>query len=230
MQDPTTLASRPVELDDGQVRLSLPEIESLTARAARGAGLGWGLADEAGRASVWLARSGLDWATPLLTRLEGVPGADFRPTPGTWTSDGPTCGLKIGVALSDFATLPEGPATELALGPVMDALLVLPFAARASAAIGAPLRLDIYGAPAAWVSGGTLVAIDGGVPALPICNLRIVRVTDQSLPAGQNRQDDKGFPISAALWNRLDRHALGMTVPATEQSLAGAGAGTRDND
>ncbi len=49
---------------DGTV-LSLNETETLAAKAARGAGLGWGQAEDIGRAARWLAARGLDWAEPL---------------------------------------------------------------------------------------------------------------------------------------------------------------------
>lgn len=48
------------------VALSLNEAEALAAKAARGAGLSWGEAEDLGRAARWLAASGLDWADPLL--------------------------------------------------------------------------------------------------------------------------------------------------------------------
>lgn len=51
------------------VALSLNEAEALAAKAARGAGLSWGEAEDLGRAARWLAASGLDWATPLLGLL-----------------------------------------------------------------------------------------------------------------------------------------------------------------
>ena len=45
---------------------SLNEIDSLCQKAARGAGLDWGLAEEAGFAAAWLAARGADGAAALL--------------------------------------------------------------------------------------------------------------------------------------------------------------------
>ncbi|SDD69504.1 DUF3726 domain-containing protein [Ruegeria marina] len=230
MNDPTQLASQSAGFDCGQVSLSLPEIGSLASRAARGAGFGWGLAEEAGMAAQWLARAGLDWPTAFLSCLEGDKGVDFRPRPGAWEADGPACGLRIGVALSDFATLPEGPARVLSLGKVLNALLVVPFVSQAALKVATPLRLEMDGIPVAWISGDALVPAAGGIPVLPLCDLRVVRAADNFPPAGRDPVGDQNFPIPAALWGRLDRLALGMTVPATEQSLSGAGAGVSDND
>ena len=60
---------------------SLNEIETLSRKAARGAGLSWGLAEEAGKATRWLAAAGL----PGPQVLAATPGRlnDFlAPPPG----------------------------------------------------------------------------------------------------------------------------------------------------
>lgn len=53
--------------------LSLNEVETLAAKAARGAGLPWGVAEDVGRSAVWLASRVGDWAGSLLTLLEAPP-------------------------------------------------------------------------------------------------------------------------------------------------------------
>ena len=52
------------------VCLSFNEVETLGVKAARGAGLGWGQAEDLGRAGRWLAERGFDWASTLLLFLE----------------------------------------------------------------------------------------------------------------------------------------------------------------
>jgi len=47
---------------------SLNEIEAQLRKAARGAGLSWGLAEEAGKAGRWLAMHGID-ALPAFAAL-----------------------------------------------------------------------------------------------------------------------------------------------------------------
>ena len=52
------------------IDLSHSELRSLITKAARGAGLAWGLAEEAGWAAEWLARRGFpaaDWAAHWLS-------------------------------------------------------------------------------------------------------------------------------------------------------------------
>jgi hypothetical protein len=51
------------------IDLSLNEVETWSAKAARGAGLSWGLAEDAGRAARRLAAAGLAFA-PSILRLE----------------------------------------------------------------------------------------------------------------------------------------------------------------
>jgi len=56
------------------VTLALSELRSLITKAARGAGLSWGVAEEAGWAADWLARRGMpaaDWAADWLAARMG---------------------------------------------------------------------------------------------------------------------------------------------------------------
>ncbi len=57
------------------VDLSLNEVETLAAKAARGAGLSWGGAEEVGRAARRLARAGAAWPA-LVISLDGVDYAE----------------------------------------------------------------------------------------------------------------------------------------------------------
>ncbi|MGR3485095.1 MAG: DUF3726 domain-containing protein [Paracoccaceae bacterium] len=85
--------------------LSLGEVEALSRKAARGAGLPWGLAEEAGRAVRHLHALGLDGASALAACL-GRPG----------------CPIAAGCALSDGLGPPAS--------PVASPLLLLAFAPR----------------------------------------------------------------------------------------------------
>ena len=53
--------------------VSLNEIESLALKAARGAGMSWGLAEEAAVAASWLAARSLPWAETLADLLAQQP-------------------------------------------------------------------------------------------------------------------------------------------------------------
>ena len=59
--------------------LSLNEIDACTKKAARGAGMSWGLAEEAGKAVRWLARYNLpniELIVPLLEQIAGKKAKD----------------------------------------------------------------------------------------------------------------------------------------------------------
>ena len=65
--DPTR--SGPPVPAGNSARLSQNEIEQLCLKAARGAGMSWGLAEEAGFAAAWLAMRGLHGPGGLLAQL-----------------------------------------------------------------------------------------------------------------------------------------------------------------
>jgi hypothetical protein len=58
----------------GLIEMSLNEVETLAAKAARGAGLSWGGAEEIGRAARRIARSGGDWPSLVLGLDSPAPG------------------------------------------------------------------------------------------------------------------------------------------------------------
>ncbi|WP_425041115.1 DUF3726 domain-containing protein [Primorskyibacter sp. S187A] len=118
--------------------LSCNEAASLCMKAARGAGMTWGLAEEAGFAAAWLVAHGLDGPSYLRAHLERADGKDWQdlcPTvvPGSWqNAKGYTaCPIILGATMCDYAGLPEGPVAgaRIALGPVSAPILLLPFLA-----------------------------------------------------------------------------------------------------
>ena len=110
--------------------VSLNEIESLALKAARGAGMSWGLAEEAAEAARLARRAfALPWAAALLGLFEtadwhGAIAGDercLRPvSPGEWL-----CPIRVGAFLSDL-----GAAAPPLILAVRRPLLLLPFVAR----------------------------------------------------------------------------------------------------
>lgn len=191
----------------------------------------WGDAEECGAAAVWLARRNLPWADVVLSRLQGPTGGVFTPAPGAWPADGAICGLRGGIALSDFAALPEGVGTvPLLLGPVLDPMLLLPFLARVAEWQDAVIEVEIAGVCHATVSVTGLHIADGALghgTSGPV-TLRFdldADVPDQLVGSAAHPAD-----IENTLWNRLDRLALKTTVPSSETSHARAGGARPDND
>ena len=125
--DPTRFGA-PVA--DAGARLSLPEIETLCLKAARGAGMDWGLAEEAGFAARWLAARGLPGPELLLAHLEarsGQPWADVGPrASGDWRArgGGALCPVSAGAAFSDHAV---GDGRTARFEALSRPLLIVPF-------------------------------------------------------------------------------------------------------
>lgn len=132
--------------------LTRPEVEALCTKAARGAGMAWGLAEEAGFAAGWLQAHGIDGAGALAAYLDGGLGVAPVASPGHWTGAGPLCPIATGAALSDFRDLPAG-ALPLRLDPVAHPVLLRPF-------LGAGRVLEQAG-------GGALILRAGGPAAMP---------------------------------------------------------------
>lgn len=220
---------------DGLARFSLAEIETLSAKAGRGAGLPWGLAEEAGAAARWLAGQGLPGPELLVRHLEAYdrrPWAEVAPIidGGLWrTMDGgPLCPIAAGAALSDRAGLPDGPAARaITLDGVATPGLILPFAAFAAQGTGCPLRVRWHGLEV--IVTATAVTLVGDDEALVAAVARRVDI-ERGHGAAPARPAATGRVVALDIWRRLDALALRTTVPASEQSRADAGAGTSDND
>lgn len=225
--------ARPVP-QDARVHLSLSEINALCLKAARGAGLDWGDAEEAGWAASWLARTGLAGPSVTLAWLtDAAHLARPRPAPGLWPATSVAqCPLRCGIALADFAGLPEGPGTcALTVHRVAHPLILLPFVARAAAQTGLDLEIR-WGAHAVTTRASDLRHL----PAPPApeatrpADLRITPADRQPIPDTSRETNPQVRAVTSADWRALDALALRITVPASLQSRSGAGAAGTDND
>lgn len=201
----------------------MPEISALCLRAARGAGLGWGMAEECAHAATWLATRDFDWADAVLYQLETPSRRQVSPAVDRWDADAPVCALHVGVALSDFATLSEGPGSDgVCVGQVSGPLMIVPFAARASAVLGTALEITLDGAPWLHLSGDNVRIQD-----IELMRTRIAEVSLTPAPLDPMRPTQAALQsaaISRHHLSRLDELALKMTVPSSVQSIKGAGA------
>lgn len=232
--DPTRSASAPEVHHRARICLSLSEINALCFKAARGSGLTWGEAEEAGWAAAWLTRAGLAGPFVVLNWLRDCDGL-ARPMPeaGRWRApSGPLCPLRAGLALADYAGLPEWPGKDnLDIETVAHPLITLPFVARAATRLGQPLRI-------AW--GGTEITLDRDVTGLinvppgqedaAPADLRITAVAHQDRGRTPAKCAVPVQGIARTDWQALDALALRVTVPASTASRAGAGAAGDDND
>lgn len=184
------------------------EVRALVAKAARGAGLSWGLAEEAGWSADWLARRGMpaaDWATRwLAVAVEG--GANP---------------VEAGVALADRLGFGAGGFGPEALpdGLVAPGYL-LAFVHLVAARHG---PVEIVG------TGGRVVSVDkdGSVRFGPGWSDRTSAWSIR--PAGDDARTER-VAVSASVVECLEGLALRTTVPASDQSRRDAGSASADND
>jgi hypothetical protein len=215
---------------------SLNEIEAQLRKAARGAGLPWGLAEEAGKAARWLAMHGIDGlpaSAALFEQNDGRPYDELAPmeSEGEWrASGGRLCPLVAGAALADRAEqIADGRMVQLS--SVAWPVLLAPFAAMVATVTGAPIVLEWPGVRFTFEGDGVRLAGQSGIAATASaprasCGRRVGTAQGPIL-----RPEIAGTVVAPDIWARLDVFVQRTYVPASEESrLKGAGAGLLDTD
>ncbi|EDM71619.1 hypothetical protein RAZWK3B_19741 [Roseobacter sp. AzwK-3b] len=214
---------------------SLNEIEALSRKAARGAGLSWGLAEEAGKAARWLVAQGLPGPqvlADLLTRNDGTTYETLCPhdeDEGRWTARGGTlCPLISGAALCDHASrLAAGEA--LHLGRTASPMLLLPYLDAAARMAGRSVTVSWEGVSVTCGAADDIP--DGMTDALSTTMVDAVSILPGALCDTETPSPTARADIPEATARQLDAFAQRTYAPETETSrLAGAGAGLTDND
>ena len=109
---------------------SLGETAALALKAARGAGMSWGLAEETAASVVWLHSRGLPGISALCSYLGQYLGQHLGQAAAPQSPEG-GCPIMTGCALIDgMMDVPETSSQTLDLGHVHAPLLLLPFVAR----------------------------------------------------------------------------------------------------
>lgn len=235
--DPTASATRYAERPSPQTRLSRNEVEALCLKAARGAGMPWGLAEEAGFAAGWLAARGVDGASVLLAHLTARPehsdGIVIENRIWSSQSGGGLCPIAVGAALADHAGLEEGVGS----GPVTimnlrHPGLVMPHLAGLARASKTLLVLD-------WDGGSAQMSAAGEVDRanlLALIHVPMARLVVRSCDPMASAIVATRFtpadicPLTSATLAGLNALAMRTTVPASEQSRRDAGASASDNN
>lgn len=215
------------------IALSLPEIRALATKAARGAGMPWGLAEEAGLAVAGLARMGLPGARWLRALLCGPATSAPVVAIGRWHPNGMhqcVCPIKVGAALADHAKLREGLGEQhrLLVERVAVPGLVLPFLGQVAARLSCGLQVD-------WTDGSALIGPDGWCRVIAGESCLAASVADLAITKSNLRQPpDRLVACSATLMaaelQGLEALALATTVPPSEKSRTDAGAAGSDNE
>lgn len=212
---------------------SLNEIDAQAKRAARGAGLSWGISEETGKAVRWLSAHdlpGVATLAALLERIDQVPAETLAPKTldGVWASfSGPLCPLLSGAALNDCADL-LSQNREIRLKNVLHPILLVPFAAWAALHIKAPVAVSWL--KVRFATDGRALEITGPEGERDVPHAEDVTCKTGGALANPEPPSERGR-VSSTAWARLGEFAQRTYAPATEQSrLLGAGAGVSDND
>lgn len=195
---------------------SLGEIRSLSIKAARGAGMDWGMAEEAGFAVHWLEAHGLPGTKILAQYLSSVHrNTDF---------DYENCPIKLGCLISD-----TGDWSAFGNAATSEPLLLVPFIANVVGEDSVELvwkknKLAIH-------EDGVTLDDAGGLDSSAdnshhIFKIGISTIAKEVLEPKNRVTDDAKSHV--AILNALAHKTY---APATAASrLAGAGAGLNDND
>ncbi len=212
---------------------SLNEIETMALRAARGAGMSWGLAQETAKSTRWLTTCNLPGAEMLSKLLElndRVPLGDVSPVSlsGIWSNNKDhLCPIVVGSSLSDMAlTLRKGNSIEMQ--NVAFPVFVLSFANQVAAYIQTPVNTHWSGVVV--TTDGNAMSLSGDPNKLLVGHTTALRceAANQSIP--EQSTISRGS-VDDECWEKLSLFAHRTYAPATEESrLLGAGAGLSDND
>ena len=216
------------------MNVSLNEIDAMSKRACRGAGLPWGLAEEAGKAIRWLVAhkfSGLDMLADIIVLLDKKTLDDVSPilVAGVWQARSEVLSpFTCGAMLCDRAA-ELGAGEEIVLGPLCQPLALAPYVALAARLSGHVFELhwnDI-----SMTIAADKASLDEGIPdpGASVAQTTCCRTVDREVINPITCVADCN--ADPKTWARLNDYAHRNYAPATEASrLAGAGAGTTDSD
>ena len=206
---------------------SLGEIGALATKAARGSGMDWGLADEAGYAVKWLQRRQLPGVAALCRYLSWRQAGEITLWPDDTARDGHYCPIATGAAYGDGVF-----GDEVQFARVRTPLLLVPFIALRAA--NSPVCLSMGNAIFAvtrdkfgFSKNDTAILMDAS--ACQICAASHDELPEMITIA--NAAISRVPVTASACITVLNSFAKNTYAPATEASrLAGAGAGLNDND
>ncbi len=205
---------------------SLVETKTLATKAARGGGLAWGLAEEAGFAVHWLQSHGAPGAAALAALLEwqSEPGNTFSPVRLSDNVSDPVgtfSPIELGAALMD-----ANRCAYAGLGRVCQPLLLAPFLSTI-----APER----GCRLVWNDVSIVLGRDHFQTSAPrdalLSESASCFLSDADDDTVSNVEHVRVADGEAESIEKLKSFAAATFAPATEASrLSGAGAGLTDND
>jgi hypothetical protein len=216
-----------------KLKYTLAEIEVYVRKAAQATGLGWGLAEEAGKAARWLAAFDLPGPEIMLAhlqQLEGKAHKDFFPpnTNDVWQARGDyLCPVVCGAALADRANQILA-GKEFKLGKIAYPILLVATVGQAARCHQTVFTTNWAGVSLSCHENG--ISIEGNREDLlmPVADSATCRQSSDRKP--QQLPSTMAYTIDAYIWRAIDALAFKTYAPATAESRAGAGAGLTDND
>ena len=208
------------------IERSFNEIFTTVRKASVGAGCPFGMAEDIGRAAVWLHRNGIAGTEAALAALEDVPQGSALPA-----ADGSVLVFRDAraavCATGAIDMLVAGSVREIGLRNTDAPMLVVGLAGARAVQDDLSFRL---------VVGGAVVAVDGSARGLDSLTVSPGMDLNIALADGQTDRVPESQPTAPArvdevAWSRCEQLARRTYVPATEESrLKGAGGSHTDND
>ena len=206
---------------------SQSELQQLVVKAARGAGYSWSDAEEIGWAATWLSKFGLPGGDFMLSLMQSNDLQAPRPAALRWKGNShPHCPLRCGLALMDFAQLPEGLGASCLVIESMTGLpCFLAFAARTARQIQHPLQIQ-------WEEQSLFVHEDAW-PSVEIDQVSMefgktvdVRITrsNSDMVSIETKNPQYCVRVSKQFLEQLEAFAHQTLVPATDLSRLRAGS------
>ncbi|WIY24363.1 DUF3726 domain-containing protein [Parasedimentitalea psychrophila] len=212
---------------------SLNEVEALSKRAARGAGLDWGFAEEASKATRWLCAQDLDGCRLLSSILDAYQdNGRHLHAPLTLTGEWHTpietlCPVQTGASLSDCAAQVASDGVEIR--DLSNPLFILPFVAAVARVTKTCLLVTWEGA--SITTDGNTVDLRFSAETTPYVEHADRLVIAQTAPLTKAAKSPCRANPSSQNWEELNSLAALTYAPATETSRRlGAGGGQTDND
>jgi len=205
---------------------SLGEIGALSTKAARGCGMDWGLADEAGYAVKWLQRRQLPGIAALCLYLSWRQTGDITVWPDLTGDTGHYCPIATGASYGDGVF-----ADEVEFSRIRMPLLLIPFVALCAGKT--PITISFENVVFNLSKDGFAYSSNDTAMLIAASHCRISTKIDQ-VPQ-LRRISDTDLPrvpeTASACVTVLNSFAKNTYAPATEASrLRGAGSGLSDND
>jgi hypothetical protein len=199
---------------------SLNEVEAMSKRAARGAGLDWGLAEEAAKATRWLCAQGLDGCRVLARVLDACQDDMTnlqapQSLSGDWRGQqGALCPVRTGGSLSDCAVQVGLAGVEIR--NLLNPLFIMPFVASVARLTNTCL-LVTWDGTAITTDGTTVTCRFSSETAAYVEQADHLVIARAAPLTGTAKPPCRATP-SSAVWAKLNSLAALTYAPATETS------------